>query len=79
MCIRDRYRYGYVVDFADISKAFDRTNNLYFRELQEELGDEMEKYTNLFKSETEIKAEIDNIREALFHYDTCLLYTSRCV
>lgn len=65
-----QYRYGYVVDFADISKAFDRTNNLYFRELQEELGDEMEKYTNLFKSETEIKAEIDNIREALFHYDT---------
>src|SRR5690606_17043300 len=33
------YQYGYVVDFADISKAFDRTNQLYFQELQEQLGD----------------------------------------
>lgn len=64
------YQYGYVVDFADISKAFDRTNQLYFKELQDELGDEMEMYSNLFKSETEIRAEIDNIKETLFHYDT---------
>lgn len=64
------YQYGYVVDFADISKAFDRTNQLYFKELQDELGDEMEMYSNLFKSETEIRAEIDNIKETLFHYNT---------
>ncbi|MBS1780770.1 MAG: type I restriction endonuclease subunit R [Bacteroidetes bacterium] len=63
-------QYGYVVDFADISKAFDRTNQLYFRELQDELGDEMEMYSHLFKSEAEIRAEIENIKEALFHYDT---------
>ena len=65
-----QYKYGYVVDFADISKAFDRTNNLYFKELQEELGDEMKMYSNLFISETKIRNEIDNIRELLFHYDT---------
>lgn len=65
-----KYPYGYVVDFADISKAFDRTNQLYFRELQDELGDEMEMYSHLFKSEAEIRAEIENIKEALFHYDT---------
>lgn len=65
-----QYQYGYVVDFADISTAFDRTNQLYFRELQEELGDEMEKYAHLFKSEEEIRLEIENIKEALFHYDT---------
>lgn len=65
-----KYQYGYVVDFADISKAFDRTNQLYFRELQEELGDEMEMYSNLFKSEAEIRTELENIREALFHYNT---------
>jgi len=65
-----KYQYGYVVDFADISKAFDRTNQLYFRELQDELGDEMEMYSHLFKSEAEIRAEIENIIEALFHYDT---------
>jgi type I restriction enzyme R subunit len=64
------YQYGYVVDFADISKAFDRTNQLYFKELQDELGDEMEMYSNLFKSEEEIREEIDNIKEILFHYDT---------
>lgn len=64
------YKYGYVVDFADISKAFDRTNRLYFDELQNQLGDEMELYGNLFKSEEEIKAEIEEIKNVLFHYNT---------
>jgi len=64
------FKYGYVVDFADISKAFDRTNRLYFDELQNQLGDEMEMYGNLFKSEAEIKAEIEEIKDVLFHYDT---------
>lgn len=64
------YQYGYVVDFADISKAFDRTNQLYFKELQDELGDEMEMYSHLFKSEAEIREELDNIKETLFHYNT---------
>lgn len=65
-----KYQYGYVVDFADISKAFDRTNKLYFDELQEQLGDEMEMYSHLFKSEEEIRQEIEEIRDTLFHYDT---------
>lgn len=65
-----KYQYGYVVDFADISKAFDRTNQLYFQELQEQLGDEMEMYSHLFKSEAEIRTEINEIQETLFHYDT---------
>lgn len=64
------YQYGYVVDFADISTAFDRTNQLYFQELQEQLGDEMEMYSYLFKSKEEIKTEINEIQETLFHYDT---------
>lgn len=65
-----KYQYGYVVDFADISKAFDRTNKLYFQELQQELGDEMALYSDLFKSEEEIRKEIQEIEETLFHYDT---------
>lgn len=65
-----KYQYGYVVDFADISKAFDRTNKLYFDELQEQLGDEMEMYSHLFKSEEEIQKEIQEIKETLFYYDT---------
>ena len=63
------FQYGYVVDFADISKEFDATNRAYFDELQQELGDEMENYTNLFKSKEEIDAEIKEIKEQLFHFD----------
>lgn len=64
------YRYGYVVDFADIKKEFDKTNQAYFNELQDELGDEMESYSKLFKSQDEIKEEINEIKEVLFHFDT---------
>ena len=64
------FRYGYVVDFADIRAEFDATNKLYFDELQEELGDEMEHYSNLFKSKEEIEEEISEIKEILFHYNT---------
>ncbi len=63
------YRYGYVVDFADIRKEFEETNKAYFDELQAELGDEMQKYSNLFKSREEIEAEIIEIKEKLFQYD----------
>ena len=64
-----KFRYGFVVDFADIRKEFDATNKAYFDELQLELGDEMQTYSNLFKSKEEIEAEIKDIREKLFHYD----------
>ncbi|MCD4772582.1 MAG: DEAD/DEAH box helicase family protein [Bacteroidales bacterium] len=64
------FKYGYVVDFADIRAEFDATNKLYFDELQSELGDEMEFYSNLFKSKEEIEEEISEIKEVLFHYDT---------
>lgn len=64
------FRYGYVVDFADIRKEFDATNKAYFDELQSELGDEMEHYSNLFKSQEEISAEIDHIKDVLFRFDT---------
>ncbi len=64
------YQYGYVVDFADISRAFDRTNQLYFQELQNELGDDLSFYNHLFKTEEEIRAELNEIKETLFLYDT---------
>ena len=64
-----KYKYGYVVDFADITSAFRDTNDNYFKELQGELGDEMLNYTNLFKSAEEIDSEILEIKEKLFHYD----------
>lgn len=63
------FRYGYVVDFADIRQEFDATNKAYFDELQAELGDEMEHYSHLFKSQEEIAAEIEHIKDVLFRFD----------
>ena len=64
------YRYGFVVDFADISAQFEKANYNYLEELKAELGDEMEHYSNLFKTRAEIENEIAEIKETLFHYDT---------
>jgi len=64
------YKYGFVVDFADIKAEFDKTNKDYFEELQDVLGDEMEHYSNIFKSKEEIQEEIADIKEILFHFDT---------
>jgi type I restriction enzyme R subunit len=64
------FRYGFVVDFADIRKEFDATNKAYFDELQAELGDELEHYSHLFKSKEKIEAEIEEIKNVLFPYDT---------
>ncbi|HTO37476.1 MAG TPA: DEAD/DEAH box helicase family protein [Brumimicrobium sp.] len=64
------HKYGYVVDFADIQKEFDKTNQDYFNELQSELGDEMQHYSNLFKQPEEIEVEIEEIKDTIFKYDT---------
>ncbi|MCY4329926.1 MAG: hypothetical protein OXC48_07610, partial [Endozoicomonadaceae bacterium] len=64
------FRYGYVVDFADIRSEFDATNRAYFNELKLELGDEMKYYLDLFKPQGDINAEIEHINEVLLHYNT---------
>ena len=64
------YRYGYVVDFADIGREFDKTNRAYWDELSNELGDEIGSYSQLFKTAEEIEQEIVNIKTALFDFDT---------
>lgn len=63
------FQYWFVVDFADISKEFDITNRAYFDELQGELGDEFESYSELFISKEEILWEIENIKDKLFQFD----------
>ena len=55
---------------ADIKAEFDATNKAYFDELKAELGDEMEFYSNLFKSKEEIEEEIAEIKEMLCHFNT---------
>lgn len=64
------FKYGYVVDFADISKEFEATNEAYFKELNEQLGDEVEHYSQLFKSKEEILEELDEVKEVLWEFDT---------
>lgn len=64
------FRYGYVVDFADIRKQFEETNQRYLKELNDELGDELEQYSNLFKSAEEIAQEIEQIKDMLFRFNT---------
>ena len=56
------YRYGYVVDFADIEREFDKTNRAYWDELSNELGDEIGSYSQLFKTAEEIEQEIADIK-----------------
>jgi len=65
-----QFRYGFIVDFADIRCEFDKTNAAYFKELKEEIGDEWDKYSSLFKSAEEIEKEISEIKEKLFLYNT---------
>src|SRR5690606_17494423 len=45
------------------------TNKAYFDELQAELGDEVEHYSNLFKSAEEIAEEIEAIKDTLFSFN----------
>lgn len=64
------YHYGYVVDFANIKEEFDKTNQAYFAELQNELGDEVQNYSDIFKSKEDIENDLQNIKNQLFLYDT---------
>ena len=64
------YRYGYVVDFADIEREFDKTNRAYWDEFSRNLGDEISSYSQLFKTAEEIEQEITGIKNALFDFDT---------
>ena len=64
------FKYGYVVDFADIRAEFNKANKAYWEELQFELGDEIDKFSNIFKTEEEIKEDIDEIKTVLWEYET---------
>lgn len=62
--------FGYVVDFADIREDYDKTNQAYLRELQDELGDSAAHYDSLFVSSEEIRADLGKVRDVLFMYST---------
>ena len=66
----ENFRYGYVVDFADIKKEFDKTNRAYWKELQEDWGGDITGYERLFKSADEIEKDIKDIKNTLWEYET---------
>lgn len=67
--------YGYVIDFADIKKNFDETNEAYLKELNrfmdpEETGDgnTMNTISHVLESPEKLVEEMKEIRQVLFNY-----------
>lgn len=67
-------RYGYVIDFADIKRNFDETNEAYLKELNkfndpEETGlNTTNTFTQVLESPQEILDMMHSIQDALFEY-----------
>lgn len=62
--------FGYVVDFADITEEYDKTNRAYLAELSGELKDDYDKYSSLFEDQSTIEADLARIKDVLFEYTT---------
>ena len=66
----NNFKYGYIVDFADIKDAFDATNEAYLKELKKEIGEEnIDTYSGLFESNEQIIEQMKDIKEVLFGYN----------
>jgi len=66
----NNFKYGYIVDFADIKDAFDATNEAYLKELKKEVGEEnIDTYSGLFESNEQIIEQMKDIKEVLFGYN----------
>ena len=70
------YLFGYVVDFADISKEFDKTNRAYLEELNQEYDttltgeDGEDVFGSLFVPAEEISQELSKTERILMDYPT---------
>ena len=70
-------RYGYVVDFADIKKNFEETNELYLKELNRfndpnEVGEgnELDTFNQVIENPTELIQQMKEAQQVLFKYTT---------
>ncbi len=68
-------RYGFVIDFADIKRNFDETNEAYLQELNrfndvEETGDgnATDTFTQVIEDKEEIINQMKKVRQTLFNY-----------
>mgnify|MGYP000873322542 FL=1 len=70
------YIFGYVIDFADISKEFDKTNRAYLEELNQEYDTTLtgengeDVFGSLFVSADEISQELSKTEQILIDYPT---------
>ena len=70
------YQFGYVIDFADISKEFDKTNRAYLEELNQEYdlkntGEDVGNvFGSLFVSADEISKQLEKSETILMNYPT---------
>lgn len=70
------YLFGYVIDFADISKEFDKTNRAYLEELNQEYDTALtgengeDVFDSLFVSADEISQELSKTEHILIDYPT---------
>ena len=69
------FRYGYIVDFADIKENFEQTNQAYLEELNkfnniDEVGEgnTIDAYNQVLENKDAILDEMRNINQALFEY-----------
>ena len=68
--------FGYVIDFADISKEFDKTNRAYLVELNQEYDTALtgengeDVFGSLFVSADEISQELSKTEHILIDYPT---------
>lgn len=62
--------HGYVVDFADITEEYDKTNRAYLAELTGELGDAASEYSSLFEDPKTVESDLAAIKNLLFEYTT---------
>lgn len=68
-------RYGFLIDFADIKRNFDETNEAYLQELNrfndvDETGEgnATDTFTQVIEDKEEILAQMKQIRQTLFNY-----------
>ncbi|MEE6729855.1 DEAD/DEAH box helicase family protein [Pediococcus pentosaceus] len=70
------FKMGYIVDFANISHEFDKTNHAYFEELNQEYNsnttdEDLENiYGSLFVPVSEIESSLENAKIILAEYTT---------
>lgn len=61
-------RYGYVVDFVDITEEYEETNRRYLEELRSDIADDDMDYDDFFVDVPAVRKKIADIENALFIY-----------